>query len=144
MKRRNWRIIRGGENFAERVREITDGAGVPVVYDGVGQATFMDSLACLKPRGLMVSYGNASGPVAPFDIGVLAKMGSLFLTRPTLFGYAGERDALVEMADDLFEVVRSGKVRIEINQRYPLADAATAHRELEAGHTTGSSVLECA
>ena len=137
-------IIRGGENFAERVREITDGAGVPVVYDGVGQATFMDSLACLKPRGLMVSYGNASGPVAPFDIGVLAKMGSLFLTRPTLFGYAGERDALVEMADDLFEVVRSGKVRIEINQRYPLADAATAHRELEAGHTTGSSVLECA
>ena len=137
-------IIRGGENFAERVREITDGAGVPVVYDGVGQATFMDSLACLKPRGLMVSYGNASGPVAPFDIGGLAKLGSLFLTRPTLFGYAGERDALVAMADELFEVVRSGKVRIEINQRYPLADAATAHRELEAGHTTGSSVLECA
>ena len=137
-------IVRTRESFAERVKELTDGAGVPVVYDGVGKATFMDSLACLKPRGMMVSYGNASGVVPPFDIGLLAKMGSLFLTRPTLFGYAAERDALLSMADELFAVVRSGDVRIEINQRYPLADVATAHRDLEAGRTTGSTVLECA
>lgn len=137
-------ILRTRERFSERVRELTDGAGVPVVYDGVGKATFMDSLACLKPRGMMVSYGNASGMVPPFDIGLLAKMGSLFLTRPTLFGYAAERDDLLPMADELFAVVRSGKVRIEINQRYPLADAPTAHRDLEAGRTTGSTVLECA
>ncbi len=137
-------IVRTREDFAERVKALTDGAGVPVVYDGVGNATFMDSLSCLQPRGLMVSFGNASGAVPPFDIGLLAKMGSLFLTRPTLFGYAAEREALLAMADELFEVVRSGKVRIEINQRYPLAEAASAHRDLEAGRTTGSTVLECA
>ena len=135
-------VVYTRENFAERVREITAGAGVPVVYDSIGKDTFMDSLACLRPLGMMVSFGNASGPVPPFDIGVLAKMGSLFLTRPTIMSYTARREDLLAMADELFAVVASGQVRVEINQRYALRDAAQAHRDLEARRTTGSTVLE--
>jgi NADPH2:quinone reductase len=112
-----------------------------VVYDSIGRDTFMDSLACLRPRGLMVSYGNASGSVPPFEIGLLAKMGSLFLTRPSLFTYAAHREDLLAMGDELFDVVASGKVKIEVRQRYALADAAQAHRDLEARKTTGSTIL---
>jgi NADPH2:quinone reductase len=129
------------ETVSARVRELTSGQGVAVVYDSIGRDTFMDSLACLRPLGMMVSFGNASGPVAPFDLGVLAKMGSLFVTRPSLFAYAGKRADLLAMADELFAVVASGQVKLTINQRYPLKDAAIAHRELEARLTTGSSVL---
>lgn len=134
-------IVYTRENFAARVREITGGAGVPVVYDSVGRDTFMDSLSCLRPLGMMVSFGSASGAVAPFDIGVLARLGSLFLTRPTLFTYSARREDLLAMAGELFDVVGSGRVRVEINQRHPLKDAATAHRDLEARRTTGSTVL---
>ena len=112
-----------------------------VVYESIGQYTLMDSLACLRPLGMMVTFGNASGPVAPFDPGLLGKMGSLFLTRPSLFAYSARRDDLLTMAEDLFAVVLSGQVRLSINQRFPLQDAATAHRELEARRTTGSTVL---
>lgn len=134
-------IIYTRENFAERVREITSGAGVPVVYDSIGKDTFMDSLACLRPLGLMVSFGNASGAVPPVDIGVLARMGSLYLTRPTLFTYAAKREDLLAMAAELFDVVAAGKVKIEIGQCYPLRDAAEAHIDLEARRTIGSTVL---
>ncbi|PZA18144.1 quinone oxidoreductase family protein [Parazoarcus communis] len=134
-------IVYTREKFAERVREITAGEGVPVVYDSIGADTFMDSLSCLRPLGMMVLFGAASGPVAPFDCGLLAKMGSLFLTRPTLFTYIAKRTDLVAMAAELFEVVVSGKVRLEINQRYALKDAAQAHRDLEARKTTGSTIL---
>lgn len=134
-------ILYAHENFAERVRELTGGQGVPVVYDSIGKDTFLDSLSCLQPLGTMVSFGSASGAVPPVDIGLLAKMGSLFLTRPTLFTYAARRGDLLNMAAELFEVVERGAVRIEVNQRYPLAEAARAHRELEARQTTGSSVL---
>ncbi|MBS0543807.1 MAG: quinone oxidoreductase [Proteobacteria bacterium] len=134
-------IIYTRENFAERVREITGGAGVPVVYDSIGKDTFMDSLACLRPLGLMVSFGNASGAVPPVDIGVLARMGSLYLTRPTLFTYAAKREDLLAMAAELFDVVAAGKVKIEIGQCYPLRDAAEAHIDLEARRTIGSTVL---
>lgn len=129
------------EPIAERVREITRGAGVPVVYDGVGKDTFIASLDCLAPRGLMVSFGNASGSVPPVDLSELAKRGSLYLTRPTLASYTARHQDLSAMADELFAVVSSGQVKIAINQRYPLAEAATAHRELEARQTTGASVL---
>ncbi|HPR07937.1 MAG TPA: quinone oxidoreductase [Denitromonas sp.] len=135
-------ILYSREKFADRVREITGGKGVPVVYDSIGKDTFMDSLSCLRPRGMMVTYGNATGPVAPFDLSLLAKMGSLFVTRPTLFGYAAERADLVAMATELFDIVGSGKVKIEVRQRYALADAAQAHRDLEARKTTGSTVLD--
>ncbi len=134
-------IVYTKESFPERVKAITGGEGVPVVYDAVGKDTFMDSLACLRPFGLMVSFGNASGAVPPFDIGVLARMGSLMLTRPTLFTYTADRARLERMAAELFEVVEQGVVRIEVNQRYPLAEAAQAHRDLEARRTTGSTVL---
>jgi NADPH2:quinone reductase len=134
-------IITPRDSVSARVREITGGEGVPVVYDSIGKDTFMDSLACLRPLGTMVTFGNASGPVPPFDPGLLARMGSLFLTRPTLFHYIARRQDLLAMADELFAVVASGQVRVSINQRYPLKDAATAHRELEARRTTGSSVL---
>jgi len=134
-------IVYTREKFAERVREITGGAGVPVVYDSIGADTFMDSLSCLRPLGTMVLFGAASGPVPPFDIGLLAKMGSLFLTRPTLFTYTAKRDDLLAMAGELFDVVLSGKVKIEVNQRYALQDAAQAHRDLEARRTTGSTIL---
>jgi NADPH2:quinone reductase len=134
-------ILYTRENFAERVRDFTGGQGVPVVYDSIGKDTFVDSLACLRPLGTMVSFGSASGAVPPVDIGLLAKMGSLFLTRPTLFTYAARRGDLLNMAAELFEVVERGAVRVEVNQRYPLAEAARAHRELEARQTTGSSIL---
>lgn len=129
------------EDFVARVREITGGAGVPVVYDGVGRSTFDGSLDCLKPRGLMVAFGNASGAVPPFDILRLAQKGSLYLTRPTTSHYIGSRAGLEAASSDLFEVVRSGAVRIAIGQSYPLAEAATAHRDLEARRTTGASIL---
>jgi NADPH2:quinone reductase len=134
-------IVLGQEKLAERVKAITKGKGVPVVYDGVGKDTFMDSLDCLAPLGLMASFGNASGPVPPVNIGILAQKGSLFLTRPTLFSYTSKREELVKAAAELFAVVKSGKVRISINQTYPLAEAAQAHRDLEARKTTGSTVL---
>ena len=129
------------EDFVKRVAEITNGEKVSVVYDSIGKDTFIGSLDCLRPRGLMVSFGNASGPVEPFGLGELASRGSLFITRPTLFSYAASRKELEEMSADLFGMVESGKVKIEINQRYGLADAATAHVELESRKTTGSSIL---
>ena len=129
------------ENFVERVKAITRGKGVPVVYDGVGKDTFMGSLDCLSPLGMMVSFGNASGAVPPFSIGTLAQKGSLFLTRPTLGTYTATSEDLAKAARDLFSVVKSGKVKISINQTYALKDAAQAHQDLEARKTTGSSVL---
>jgi NADPH2:quinone reductase len=114
---------------------------VPVVYDGVGKDTFMDSLDCISPLGLMVSFGNASGPVAPFNAGILAQKGSLFLTRPTLFTYTAQREDLLKAASELFSVVKSKAVKISVNQTYPLSEAAQAHRDLEARKTTGSTVL---
>lgn len=134
-------IVYTRENFARRVRELTDGEGVPVVFDSIGKDTFMDSLACLRPLGLMVSFGNASGAVPPVDIGVLARMGSLFLTRPTLFTYAARRSELLAMASELFDLVVAGTLRVEINQRYALKDVAQAHRDLEGRRTSASSIL---
>ncbi|WP_227816532.1 quinone oxidoreductase family protein [Nitrogeniibacter aestuarii] len=134
-------ILYRQDSFLDAVKDITGGEGVPVVYDAVGKDTFMDSLACLQPMGTMVSFGNASGAVPPIDIGILAKMGSLFLTRPTLFSYIADRERLDAMAADLFNVIAKGAVKVQINQRYPLADAAQAHRDLEARNTTGSTVL---
>ena len=129
------------ENVVARVREITGGTGVPVVYDGVGQATMLTSLDCLSPRGLLVSFGNASGPVKAFDLGLLSAKGSLYVTRPTLFAYTSSDADLKETADDLVEMVNSGKVKIPVNQRYALADAVRAHEDLEARRTTGTTVL---
>ena len=129
------------EDFVERVKEITGGSGVPVVYDSVGRDTFMGSLDCLERRGTMVLFGQSSGVVEPFDPGNLAAKGSLYLTRPSLFDYVATRDALEGAAAELFEVVRSGAVKIEVNQTYPLAEAATAHADLQARRTTGSTVL---
>ncbi len=129
------------EDVAARVRELTGGKGVPVVYDGVGQTTIAASLDSLEPRGLLVSFGNASGPVRNFDTGVLSAKGSLYLTRPTLMTYVASDEALQANAADLFAMVASGKVKIEVNQRYGLADAAQAHRDLEARKTTGSTIL---
>ena len=128
-------------NFAQRVRALTGGEGVPVIFDSIGKDTFMDSLACLRPLGLMVSFGNASGAVPPIDIGVLERMGSLFLTRPTLFTYAARRSELLAMASELFDLAVAGTLHIAINQRYALKDAALAHRDLEGRRTTGSSIL---
>ena len=129
------------ENFVERVREITAGKGCDVVYDGVGKDTYPGSLDCLKPRGLWVSFGNASGRIENFDLGLLAAKGSLYATRPTLFSYVAGREDLVESANALFDVVARGIVTISVNQTYPLAAAAEAHRDLEARKTTGSTVL---
>ena len=129
------------ENFTQRVRDITGGEGVPVVYDGVGKDTFMGSLDCLRPMGMMVSYGNASGPVPPVDLILLSQKGSLFITRPTLMTYTAKRADLAALGAELFERVASGQVRIEVNQRYALRDAAQAHRDLEARKTTGSTIL---
>lgn len=134
-------ILYRTENVVDRVREITGGAGVPVVYDGVGKDTFASSLDCLAPLGLMVTFGNSSGPVPPVDVSVLSAKGSLFLTRPTLFTYTAKRADLLASATDLFDVVRRGAVRIAVNQTYPLREAAQAHRDLEARRTTGSTVL---
>ena len=129
------------ENFVERVKEITGGKGVKVVYDSVGKDTFDGSLACLRPFGLMAIFGNSSGAPAPVAPGVLAAKGSLYMTRPTLFTHLSTRERTQAMADELFEVVRNGTVKIRIDQRYPLAQAAQAHRDLEARTTTGCSVL---
>ena len=129
------------EKIAERVKEITHGAGVPVVYDSVGKDTFAESLDCLRPLGLMVSFGNSSGPVPPFDASILAQKGSLYLTRPTLMTYTAKRADLEAMAKELFAIVLSGKVKIEINQRYALKDAAQAQRDLESRKNTGSTIL---
>lgn len=134
-------IVYTRENFTERVREITGGKGVPVVYDGIGKDTFAGSLDCLAPRGMMVTYGNASGPVPPVDLSVLSAKGSLKITRPTLMTYTARRELLEPMAAELFDVVSSGKVKIEIHQRYDLQNAAQAHRDLEARKTTGSTIL---
>ncbi len=132
------------ENFVDRVKEITGGAGVDVVYDSIGKDTFPASLDCLKPLGLWVTFGNASGPVPPFEIAILAQKGSLFATRPLLNSYIATREKLLASAQDLFDVIDKGHVKIPINQTYPLADAAQAHRDLEARKTTGSTVLEIA
>lgn len=129
------------EDFVARVREITEGRGVPVVYDSVGRDTFMKSMECLSPRGMLVSFGQSSGAVAPLDPGILSARGSLYLTRPTLFTYTAKPEDLQATARELFEVVGAGHVKIEVNQHFPLRDAAEAHRALEARRTTGSSVL---
>ncbi|MFN4310117.1 MAG: quinone oxidoreductase family protein [Ferrovibrio sp.] len=129
------------ENFVERVKEITKGEGVPVVYDGVGKDTWDGSLDCLRPLGLMVSFGNASGAVPPFAVGTLATKGSLYVTRPTLVTYTAKRTDLVNSANALFDVVKAGKVKIETPQTYALKDAARAHADLEARKTTGSTLL---
>jgi NADPH:quinone reductase len=134
-------IVTSREKIVERVKEITKGKGVPVVYDGVGKDTFADSLDCLAPLGLLASFGNASGAVTQFNPGVLAQKGSLFLTRPTLMSYTATREDLVKSAAELFSMVKSRKVRILINQTYPLREAAQAHRDLEGRKTTGSTVL---
>jgi NADPH:quinone reductase len=129
------------EDIAARVREITNGAGVPVVYDGVGKDTFEASINSLRPRGLLVSFGNASGPVSSFSLGTLASKGSLYVTRPTLGAYIADPAEFAETVADLVDIIQSGKVKITINQRYALSDAATAHRDIESGKTTGSTVL---
>ena len=134
-------IVYTEENFVESVKTLTDGCGVPVVYDSIGKDTFEDSLDCLQPRGLMVSFGNASGAVEPFSPAVLAAKGSLFLTRPTLATFIATPEQLKATSSDLFEVVGSGSVKIEVSQTYALEDVAQAHRDLEARKTTGSTVL---
>jgi NADPH2:quinone reductase len=134
-------ILLGRSDLAGRVREITGGRGVPVVYDSIGKDSFFASLDCLRPRGLMVTYGNASGPVPPIAPLELAKRGSLYLTRPTLFHYIAKRAELAAAARELFGVMASGAVKVHIGQRYPLAEAATAQAALEARKTTGSTVL---
>ncbi len=140
-KRCDHPIIYTREDFVERVMQITDGRGVDVVYDSVGKTTFEKSLSCLRPMGMMVSFGQSSGSVPPFDIGVLSTRGSLFLTRPSLMTYTAKREDLLAHAGDLFEVVETGAVKIEIHQTYPLAQAAEAHQALEERKTTGSSIL---
>ncbi len=129
------------ENFVERVKELTNGEKVPVVYDGVGKDTWEGSLDCLQPRGLMVSFGNASGPVTGVSLGILAQKGSLFVTRPTLGTHLVPRSRLEASAEELFDLMIRGKIRVEIDQRYKLDDAAQAHRDLQGRKTTGSSVL---
>ena len=129
------------EDFVARVKEITGGRGVKVVYDSIGKDTWDKSLDCLRPFGLMASFGNASGPVPPFSIGVLAAKGSIYATRATLFTHIATREATQAMADELFAMVTSGQIKIRIDQRYPLKDVAHAHRDLEARQTTGCSVL---
>jgi NADPH2:quinone reductase len=134
-------ILYTEEDFSARVRDITDGRGVDVVYDSVGQATFMQSLDCLRPMGMMVTFGQSSGPVEPLNLGLLAQKGSLFVTRPTLMVYTAAREDLLAHAQDLFDVVEKGVVRVDVNQTYPLAEAARAHGDLEARKTVGSTLL---
>lgn len=134
-------VVYTRESVVNKVKVVTDGVGVPVVYDAVGRSTFMDSLDCLRPRGMMVLYGQASGPVGAFDPAILAAKGSLFLTRPTIFTYTAKREDLMASAAELFEVVRSEAVKIEIGQNFALKDAKEAHRALEARSTTGSTIL---
>jgi len=134
-------ILYRQEDFVARVRELTGGAGVAAVYDSVGRDTFLKSLDCLRPMGMLVSFGQSSGPVETFNPGLLAAKGSLFLTRPSLMTYTARHEDLLESAAELFGVVQSGAVRIELNQRYPLAEAARAHSDLEARRTTGSTIF---
>ena len=134
-------IVYTRESFTERVRDLTGGAGVPVVYDAVGRDTFEGSLDCLAPRGTLVSFGQSSGKIDPFDVGVLSAKGSLYLTRPTLMTYTASRKDLEASAEALFDVVGRGAVRIAVNQTFPLAEAAAAHRALESRRTTGSTIL---
>jgi NADPH:quinone reductase len=134
-------IVYTREDFVMRVRDITGGKGVPVVYDSVGKSTFAGSLACLQPFGLFVSFGNASGPVPPFELGILAPKGSLYVTRPTLATYTATRTDLEATAKELFDVVQSGRVKIEVRHKYPLKDAQQVHRDLESRKTTGSIVM---
>lgn len=134
-------IVYTREDFPKRVRELTGGAGVPVVYDSVGKSTFPASLDCLRPLGLLVSFGNASGPVPPFEPSLLTQKGSLYLTRPTLATYTATRADLEATAQELFEVVRSGAVKVAVNHTYPLKDAVQVHRDLEGRKTTGSVVM---
>lgn len=134
-------ILYNKENIPERVKELTNGEGVAVAYDSIGQATFIDSLDSLRPFGVLVSYGNATGPVEPFAPGILAPKGSLYVTRPTLATHTATRELLVEGAERLFDVVSKGIVKISINQTYPLSETAQAHQDLEARKTTGSTVL---
>jgi NADPH2:quinone reductase len=134
-------ILYREENFATRVKEITGGKLCDVVYDGIGKDTFPASLDCIRPLGMFVSFGSASGPIAAFDINLLQFKGSLYATRPTLNTYAAKREDLLSIASDLFAVVGSGAVKIPINQKYALRDAAKAHRDLEGRATTGASIL---
>jgi NADPH2:quinone reductase len=134
-------IVYSKQDFVAEVNRITNGEKLPVVYDSVGRDTFLKSLDCLKVRGLMVSFGNASGPPDPFPPNLLAQKGSLYLTRPTLFNYVATREQLEQSAGELFEMVSSGRVKIEVKQRFPLADAAEAHCQLEARKTSGSTIL---
>lgn len=134
-------IVYTRENFTERTRALTNGCGVDVVYDSVGRATFLGSLDSLRPLGLMVSFGNASGKVEPFDIGLLAQKGSLFLTRPMLFTYIARREDLLAMAEELFAAIRQGWLDVKIGQRFPLSQAAEAHRALESRRTIGATLL---
>jgi NADPH:quinone reductase len=134
-------IVYTRENFVERVKEITAGKGVPVVYDSIGKDTFPASLDCLSPRGLFVSFGASSGPIAAFNLGLLAPRGSLYATRPTLFTYAAKRADMLAMADDMFALVLAGKIKSEARQTFALKDAADAHRALESRKTTGATVL---
>ncbi len=134
-------VVSTRENFVERVKALTDGKGVPVVYDSVGKDTFPASLDCLQPRGLFVSFGNSSGPVESFNLGLLAQKGSLYVTRPTLFHYASTPAALRAMAAELFDLVLQGRIQADVRQTFPLRDAAEAHRALESRSTTGATVL---
>jgi NADPH2:quinone reductase len=134
-------IVYTRENFVDRVKELTGGKGVPVVYDGIGKDTFPASLDCLSPRGLFVSYGNASGPVPPFDILLLSAKGSLYVQRPTLVTYAAKREDINAMTGELFDLVRSGKIVSEPRQTFPLEDAAEAHKALQSRSTTGATIL---
>jgi NADPH:quinone reductase len=134
-------IVYTREDFTARVREITNGAGVPVVYDSIGKDTYVKSLDCLAPLGMFVSFGNASGPLPPIDSSEFSSRGSLFFTRPTLFSYIAKRSDYEAMTAELFEVIASGKVKTSINQRYALKDVAQAHADLEARRTTGSTIL---
>jgi NADPH2:quinone reductase len=134
-------IVYSKQNFVAEVERLTDGEKLPVVYDSVGRDTFLRSLDCLRPRGVMVSFGQSSGAIEPINVGLLAQKGSLYLTRPTLFTYTGTRAQLEQSAKELFAIVADGKVRIEVNQSFKLEDAAAAHRALEARETSGSTVL---
>ena len=134
-------VIYTREDFVARVKEITAGKGVPVVYDGVGKDTYLKSLDCLQPRGLLALFGNASGPVDALNTGLLSAKGSLYVTRPTLMSYVGKRDELVAAAKELFDHILAGRIDVGARQKYPLKDAERAHRDLEARKTTGSTVL---
>ena len=134
-------IVYSREDFVARTKELTGGKGVPVVYDSIGKDTFPKSLDVLSPRGMFVSFGNSSGPIAAFEIGLLAAKGSLYVTRPTLVTYSATRAALLAMAEDMFALVLAGKIKSEARQRFALKDVASAHRALESRETTGATVL---